>query len=163
MFLLRSFPGPCKPDDSRGSHASGIAICSSCRDAIHDLKRSFASSLRLSAVCQFCRFVFSNHSPRYPDSRALRKRWKERVSAISSSFMCETYIYTCATSWSYFIVNFTVNRGDKEQSWFFNQGKAIMKKQGRKKRWNKGRYESVGKEDAKNRNTWPFSCACCVI
>lgn len=47
------------PDDLRGSHASGIAICSSCRDAVYDVKRNSASPLRLSAVCQsVCRFVF---------------------------------------------------------------------------------------------------------
>lgn len=54
------FPGPCEPDDFRGSHASRTAVCPSCRDAVYDLKRSSASLPRLSAVCQsaVCRFVF---------------------------------------------------------------------------------------------------------
>lgn len=59
------FSGPREPDDSRGSHASRIAVCPSCRDAVYDLKRSSASLPRLSAVCQsaVCRFVFSRHAP----------------------------------------------------------------------------------------------------
>lgn len=59
VFVI--FSGPRESDDFRGSHASGTAVCPSCRDAVHDLKRSAASPPRLFAVCQstICRFVFT--------------------------------------------------------------------------------------------------------
>lgn len=81
VFVI--FSGPRESDDFRGSHASGTAVCPSCRDAVHDLKRSAASPPRLFAVCQstICRFVF--HAPWIRSARHGRRNERARYHRVS--------------------------------------------------------------------------------